>query len=215
VPPNPGNVSAFGLQVSDVRRDYVRTLVRAETTVDPDEVEAAWRALEARATADLAREGVPAEATQLRRTADARYEGEASEVNVRVPPGLRGATALEHVWEAFLGEHVRIYGFGYRGQQQVEIVNLRLQAVGAVYHPPEQAAGGDGELRDAAPASRREVWLDEGWRDVPVYQRASLRPGDRLADPAIVEEYGSTIVVFPGWGARVDGRGNIVMERKA
>jgi N-methylhydantoinase A len=215
VPPNPGNVSAFGLQVSDVRRDYVRTLVRSQASVDAAEVEAAWLALEAQAYADLAREGIEAAQVLLLRAADARYEGEASEVTVRLPAELRGAAGLDHVWEAFHDEHVRIYGFGYRGEQPFEVVNLRLQAVGEVYHPPARAASGELIDRAARPAARRPVWFDDAWVEVPIYVRSQLRPGDRLEEPAIVEEYGSTAVVFPGWAARIDAHDNIVMERGA
>ena len=61
----------------------------------------------------------------------------------------------------------------------------------------------------------RPVWFDDGWVEVPVYARSQLRPGDRLEEPAIVEEYGSTTVVFPGWAARIDAHDNIVMEKGA
>ena len=215
VPPNPGNVSAFGLQVSDVRRDYVRTLVRSQETVDTGEVEQAWLALEALAYDDLSREGIAPPQVLLLRAADARYEGEASEVAVRVPAGLRGGAALEHVWESFHDEHVRIYGFGYRGQQAVEVVNLRVQAVGEVYHPPTRATRGEVIDRAASPLTRRPVWFGDAWVEVPIYAREELRPGDRLEEPAIVEEYGSTTVVFPGWAARIDAHDNIMMEKGA
>ena len=63
VPERPGNASAFGLQVSDVKRDYVRTLVRSESQADPAEIDAAWAELERRGREDLAAEGVPARPT--------------------------------------------------------------------------------------------------------------------------------------------------------
>jgi N-methylhydantoinase A len=133
---------------------------------------------------------------------------------VRIPEGLDGTAALAHVFDAFHDEHERIFGFGYRGAQAVELVNLRLQAVGAVYHPrireADGRAGGDG-----TPQRRRQAWFEEGWVDTPVYDRDRLPPEARLSGPAIVEEFGSTIVVFAGWSARVDGYGNLIMEREA
>jgi N-methylhydantoinase A len=214
VPPNPGNVSAFGLQVSDIRRDYVRTLVRGEAQIDVAEVEDAWTALEARGREDLAREGVEADQMRMTRTADARYEGEASECAVRIPEGLSGREALDRVFDEFHGEHERIFGFAYRGEQPVEIVNLRVEAIGEVYHPEVREAG-QGGTTDPTPIETRSAWFGDDWNDVPVYSRDDLGVGASLNGPAIVQEFGSTIVVFPTWNARVDQFGNLIMERSA
>jgi N-methylhydantoinase A len=213
VPQAPGNVSAFGLQVSDVRRDYVRTLVRRETEADGAEIEAVWAELEAAGREDLAREGVVPAAMELVRSADARYVGEASECRVRLPGGLAGDAALGHAWTAFHDEHERIFGFGYRGEQDVELVNLRVQAIGMVHRPSlreEAPRNGGGPVQ---PRERRSVYFG-GWVDTPIYDRAALAVEARLSGPAIVEEFGSTTVVFPGWTARVDAYRNLVMDKE-
>jgi N-methylhydantoinase A len=54
----------------------------------------------------------------------------------------------------------------------------------------------------------------EGWRDAPVYARAALAPGDAVAGPAVVEEYGSTLPLHPGFDAEVDRLGNLVIRRE-
>ena len=214
VPPNPGNVSAFGLQVSDIRRDYVRTIVRSEEHVDVDEIEGAWQALEELGRQDLAREGVEPGKMRLTRTADVRYEGEASECPVRIAEGVTGRAALDAAFDEFHGEHERIFGFAYRGEQPVEIVNLRVQAVGEVYHPEVRALEGAEGSGDGA-QDERSVWFGDGWVDTPVHHRDRLAHGAKVAGPAIVQEFGSTIVVFPTWTARVDEAGNLIMERSA
>ncbi len=214
VPPNPGNVSAFGLQVSDIRRDYVRTLVRGEHEIDVNEVEDAWTALEQMGHEDLGREGVEPSKMRVTRTADVRYEGEASECSVRVAEGVTGRAALDVVFDEFHGEHERIFGFAYRGEQPIEIVNLRVQAIGEVYHPEvralEMAEAGDGNAQDM-----REVWFDSGWIETAIYHREKLAHDTSITGPAIVQEFGSTTVVFPTWNARVDAAGNLIMERSA
>ena len=83
-PPDPGNLSAFGLHVSDIKRDYVRTLVRQQTGADAGEIDGAWRELERAGRAEVMAEGVPAARILLRRSADVRYVGEGHEV-----PGSR------------------------------------------------------------------------------------------------------------------------------
>ena len=219
VPPNPGNVSAFGLQVCDVRRDYVRTLVRTEDDAEIGEIEAAWAQLEAAGRADLEREGVPGDAIELIRTADLRYLGEASECPVALPPGAAGDEMLTVLWDAFHDVHWRTFGFDYRGEQLVELVNLRVQAVGRVYRPAGEPAtapaSGDAVVREAVAPDRREAWFGTGWSSTPIYDRGRLVAGDRLRGPAIVEEFGATTVVFAGWSAAVDRHGNLVLHKEA
>jgi N-methylhydantoinase A len=212
VPLNPGNLSAFGLQASDIRRDYVRTLVRSEESAEAPELEAAWAELEAWGREDLMAEGVPPDAIELRRSVDARYVGEAHEVQVHLEPALRGENALAAVWERFHDVHERTFGFAYRGEQLVEIVNLRVQAVGEV-HRPQLREGEPAATPVATAAGERPVYVGDEWVGCPIYARSDLEPGMQLDAPAVVEEFGSTTVAFPGWTARVDGYENLVMER--
>jgi len=212
VPRNPGNVSAFGLQASDIRRDHVRTLVRSEEWADPAELEAAWAELEARGSSDLIAEGVPPDAIELRRSADARYVGEAHEMQVHLEPELRGEGAVAAVWERFHDVHERTFGFAYRGEQYVEIVNLRVQAVGEV-HRPQLTERQSAATPVATAAAERPVYVSGEWVNCPIYSRDDLEPGMQLDAPAVVEEFGSTTVAFPGWTMRVDGYENLVMER--
>ena len=82
VPPNPGNVSAFGLLTVDVKNDYVQTHVALADALDPATVAATYDELAGRAAEALAKEGFPPEEHQFVRTADLRYFGQAFEVRV-------------------------------------------------------------------------------------------------------------------------------------
>jgi N-methylhydantoinase A len=216
VPPNPGNVSAFGLLVSDIKRDLVRTFVRGEHQLDAEELGAAWGALEAEGEAVLLAEGVEAGRIRLRRIVDARYLGEAHEVKVAAPEGPLGARTLEELIERFHDAHELTFGYAYRGEQPVELVNLRVQAVGEVHRPPAAAPAllASQDTPAPEPSGSRPIWFDgAGFVDTAVYTRPSLSGGAVLDGPAIVEEFGSTTVVFPGWRARVDDSANLLMER--
>ncbi len=214
IPPNPGNVSALGLQVSDIRRDYVRTYVRSDDHLEPRELEAFWHKLEEEGLNDLRREGVADRAIELVRSADARYVGEAHECRVVLPPGASGDAAAAAVWSGFHDAHERLFGFAYRGVQRVEIVNLRVQAIGAVHRPPLPESAQRVETFTPEPDGTREVYLDGAWISCPIYRREELAVGARLPGPGVIEEYGSTTVVFDGWVARVDGDRNLIMTRK-
>ena len=85
VPPNPGNLSAFGLQVTDVRRDFIRTHVREVHDDIASEADTVWSELEQQGIDELRSEGVNAEQVEMRRGADVRYVGEGYEVTVMAP----------------------------------------------------------------------------------------------------------------------------------
>ena len=213
-PPNPGNLSAFGLHVCDIKRDYVRTLVRQQSTATVGELEGLWADLETLGRDEIAAEGVEREAILLERSADVRYVGEGHEVLVAVPPGLAGAAAVEHMWSAFHRVHDDTFGFHYEGSQDVEVVSLRVQAIGRMHRPAvrtiEPGAG------DAGPGGTRDVyWRGRGWVSCPIWRRESLPRAFATEGACIVEEYGSTLVVPESWDLRNDDYGNLILEKQA
>ncbi|MEV7006723.1 hydantoinase/oxoprolinase family protein [Streptosporangium sp. NPDC051022] len=217
VPPNPGNLSAFGLQVTDVKRDYVRTFVRQVSGEGAGDVAAdvtsVWNELERLGREELAEEGVNAARVELVRGADLRYVGEGYEVTVSVPPGTPDEESMAAVAAAFHDEHERVYGFSYAGKQDIEIVNLRVQAIGRLHRPGLTAVP---PADTAEPASHRPVyWRGAGWLDCAIYRRSDLGAGASIDGPCVVEEYGATVVVPEDWAASTDSFGNLIMRRRS
>lgn len=211
-PPDPGNLSAFGLHVSDIKRDYIRTLVRQQSRADLAEIEAAWKALENIGQSEIEAEGVAPGDIALIRSADLRYVGEGHEVPVSIPEGLTGEAAAAHMWAEFHRVHDHTFGFEYEGEQDVEVVNLRVQAVGQVNRPNVTAWEGEGATTE--PQERRPVfWRGAGWVDCPIHRRSALPVGTSLPGPLIVEEYGSTLVVPESWILETDTYGNLKMRK--
>lgn len=216
VPPNPGNVSAFGLLTVDVKNDYVQTHVALAERLDPTAVARIYDALTEQATVALSKEGFTEDEHQFARTADLRYFGQAFEVRVPVPDGPIDAAVLEEVANRFHAEHKVLYGYDFSGDdsQQVEWVNLRVSGIGPIQRPEIQSHPfGDGSL--PAEKSRRSVCFDaeQGYVDTPVLWRPDLAPGTVFDGPAIVEEFGSTVPIHPGFTARVDEFLNIIVTR--
>jgi N-methylhydantoinase A len=209
VPRHPGNFSAFGLLASDIKHDDVRTrvgLLREREAVlaglFAEMAEAAGRQLE--------REGFAPEQQRLVRSLDLRYRGQAFELNVAAGAGSP-MTAVE---DEFHRRHLAAYGHANR-DAAIELVNARLTAYGVVPKPaPASHHRGAGGLAEAL-VERRRVWLDGGAHEVPVWERDRLPGGARVDGPAIVEEFGATTVVLPGWRGAVDEHGNLVFERRA
>ncbi|SDP67131.1 N-methylhydantoinase A [Klenkia soli] len=216
VPPNPGNVSAFGLLTVDVRNDYVQTMIAKHTALDADAVAAAYAELEARAATALDGEGFARTDQRMQRTADLRYVGQAFEVRVPVGDGELDDAALAAVAEAFHAAHHQLYGYDFRAdpRQAVEWVNLRVSGIGPIRRPdlvarPDRT---EGSAQDAVTGTR-QVFFDE-WTETPLYARTQLQPGDVVVGPAIVEEFGSTVPVHPGFTATVDSYANLLLTKE-
>lgn len=213
-PPNPGNLCAFGLHVSDVRRDYIRTLVRQQSKADVDEIVGVWEDLVRMGVDDIRAEGIPEGKIAVQLVADVRYFGEGHEVQVAVPANLQGSDAVGFMWKHFHTVHDQTFGFNYEGEQDVELVNLRVQAVGTQHRPTLKP---DTTVRpEARPfGSRRVYWRASGWVNCPLYRRTELAVGQKITGPTIIEEYGSTVVVPANWSAQPDAYGNLILESMA
>ena len=226
VPPNPGNVSAFGLLTVDVRNDYVRTHVAFADGLDPDAVSSRYDDLAAQARTALSQEGFAEEQHRLVRTADLRYFGQAFEVRVAVPEGVLDRDALASVVDGFHAEHRSLYGYDFAGDdsQPVEWVNLRVTGIGPIKRPEIRRHDADppkkldGELASSLASGRvseRPVCFDaaDGYVDTAVLWRPDLAPGTVVDGPAIIEEFGSTVPLHPGFTARVDEYLNLIVTR--
>ncbi|MFB4307778.1 hydantoinase/oxoprolinase family protein [Actinomadura sp. GTD37] len=216
VPENPGSLSAFGLLTVDVKSDRVRTRVVRDAELDPALLGAVYADLEGEAAAALAREGFPADRRRFARSADLRYCGQAFEVRVPAPAGRPDAAFRAEVVRRFHDAHEALYGYCYRDDPRhpVEWVNLRVSGIGPIDRPrlAERPPGdGDGD-GSRARTGTRPVYFD-AWAETAVYRRERLVPGDTVAGPAVIEEFGSTLPLHPGFTATLDGYGNLVVTR--
>jgi N-methylhydantoinase A len=217
VPPNPGNVSAFGLLTVDVRNDYVRTHVGFADGLDPDTVARFYDDLAAQARTALTREGFAEDQHRLVRTADLRYFGQAFEVRVPVPDGVLDPDTIATVSRAFHAEHRALYGYDFAGDdsQPVEWVNLRVTGIGPITRPEIRRHDASPTESSGRVSERPVCFADaEGYVDTAVLWRPDLAPGAVVDGPAIIEEFGSTVPVHPGFTARVDEYLNLIVTRQ-
>ena len=211
VPPNPGNLSAFGLLAVDWRTDHIVTRVMHQDAIDLAAVAALYASLEKDALDALARNGIDAARMRFVREADIRYGGQSMEVRVAAPAGVVDQSFLERLVAGFHAAHLRTFGYNYSGEQKVELVNFCVSGFGLIDRPqmpPLKRHAG------AIPARKsvRSVYFDGAWRDTPIYDRAALSPELRLQGPAVVEEFGSTTVIFPQQELTVDAHGILIIR---
>ena len=215
VPPDPGNLSAYGLLTVDVRNDYVRTAVARQSQLDLARLGAVLAELQAEADAALAREGFAPGARRFERTADLRYYGQAFEVRVPVPDGEVDRALVEGVARAFHAEHRALYGYDLAddARQEVEWVNLRVTGVGPI-RTPELPPGAPGRGADTARTGTRRAHFGADWCEAVLHDRARLGVGDVVRGPAVIEEFGATVPVHPGFRAEVDRYRNLRITRE-
>lgn len=210
-PPIPGAFSALGLVGSDLKRDYVRTVYTTTATADPASLEAAFVALERDGAAMLDRAGVAPAQQRFARAVDARYARQSYELAVPVPPGTVDVSALGEIAAAFHDLHRRTYGHDNRSEP-VQLVNVRLTAVGLT--PPLTIRDKPAAAGTDAVKSRRRLWFrDAGAIDATVYDRGLMPAGLVAPGPAVIESLESTILVPPGWQARMDDNGFVVLRQ--
>jgi N-methylhydantoinase A len=208
VPNFPGALSALGILLADVVKDFSRTL-RFEARTHGEaalRLRGAFSRIERQGAAEMAREGFPRSRCAALRMLDLRYLGQGYELAV---------PAAGDFLAAFHRAHAQRFGYADPARP-VEVVNLRVRFVGATRRPafPRLPRAG----RDARPAifgHRPAIFPAAGLKAVrvPVYARAGLAAGNRFSGPAIVAEYSATTLVDPGWRARVDSRGNLLLDR--
>jgi N-methylhydantoinase A len=159
----------------------------------------------------LGLEGFTVKEQRLVRSLDLRYRGQAFELNVAV--GEASGLSLETIEAEFHRQHLGAYGHSSPGAS-IELVNARLTAYGLVPRPSGEGYRSPSRSIDAARVERRAVWFDGAPHECPVWERERLPERATLRGPAIVEEFGATTIVPPGWRGEVDEHGNMRFERE-
>jgi N-methylhydantoinase A len=216
VPPAPGATSALGLLMSDVKHDFVRSRLSDVDTLDVASANEMFEQMLAGAAKQLSEEGFDSDSVTFRYLLDMRYSGQGYENPVPVRQLPITAEGLAQYRRDFDAIHEQCHGHAAR-DQSVEVVNYRLQAIGLVPRvamPTVEQA--NGPVEDAVVGSRRAYFpgmagATDGFADTPIYARANLRAGHRISGPAIVEQYDSTVVVFPGQTVEADRYGNLLI----
>ncbi len=213
IPARPGILSALGVAIADVVKDYSRTVMLRGADLDRSRLEEEFHGMEGLARNELVQEGLPAEQMAARRFIDVRYVGQSFELTVDYPASRAARTTeglARAISDSFYRAHLQRFGYADRGEP-VEIVNLRLKldlAVEKPELPPMQTGGIDAS---AARISSVPVVFRDGELESPLYQRELLLTGNRIDGPALVVQLDTTTVVPPGWRGEVDPYGNLLL----
>ena len=209
VPRVPGHFSALGMLMSDLRHDYVRTYYKSLADSDFNEIRRIFAGMVDEARALLLNEGTAAGAMAFHYFLDIRYVGQEFPIQTPVEEAAIAAGDMARIRAAFDDIHDRRFGHHAPGEA-VELVNIRLTATG------KRERSRFPELPPAttdALIARRSVIFDDSLEgvDCPIYDRERLGPGARVSGPAVVQEYASTTVLFPGDEMQVSPSGEMIV----
>ena len=206
VPKNPGILSAVGMLMADVIKDYSLTVMQKTISTDASALEDMFIPLVTKGRDEICREGIEPNNVIVEKFLDMRYIGQSYEIMVPFTPNYE---------DSFHARHEKNYGYCSRGKK-MEIVNIRLRVRGT----PEKPAITPESMSDKTPDPRafggkRSVIFDGVARDTELIHREHLRHGNRFKGPAIILEYTSTIVMPPDTSAQVDPFGNLIIHTRS
>jgi len=205
VPRFPGTFSAWGMLQTDLRHDFTQSYFRPAANVDVLELSGVYADLESQGSAAILAEGISESDVSFVRSADMRYVGQEYTINVPVV-----SADLSPVIDAFHVAHERRYGHS-SPQAQVEFVNLRVAAFGAIRKYTGGRAAVSGE---PAVIGEREVIFDAWSYTTPIVARDRLSLDYTAHGPLVIEEQSATTVVPPGWSVELDEQGSILLRRE-
>ena len=198
--------SAWGMMMSDLRRDYFVTYL-ADLT-DAARIERAFGEVEAKALATFAAEGIAEAKVSFLRYGKFRYQNQEHTTEVPLATGQITQEALAQIAADFHDAYEREYT--YRLAAPVELVGIHLVAkaeVGKLEMTPEPLGGTDAST--AVKGRRMVDYALEGSHEAMIYDGDKLRPGMKFAGPAVVEDSGATVVIHPGNAVHLDEYRNI------
>lgn len=202
VPALPGGLSAYGILVSDVVKDYSRTVLwRVSEELPVQRLDHEFGVLRKQAEKDFRAEAWQGSLRHLR-SIDVRYRGQGYELNI---PYSRTTK------KAFANEHQRRYGYRY-AEREIELVTLRLRT--SMKSPQTRTATSTEESRNRAATEFASVSFNGKRLRTAIFDRQSLPKGKKLAGPAIVTEYSATTVIPPGKRFWIDRQSNLLVEMR-
>jgi N-methylhydantoinase A len=211
IPFAPGVFSAFGMLFADLRYDYVRTAPGRLEDISFDALEKIYGELELQGRKAIAAAEVAPRAITVKRAADMRYVGQEHPVTVDLPLGVFAKKDSTAIKKHFDDMHLQRYGTS-APQEPAEVVSLRATVTGTMRKPPqEKIRRGSATPLRAARTGTRKAYFGKRFVATPIFSRAQLLAGNKIAGPALIEEHASTTVLMPGDKMTVDAYGNLLI----
>ncbi|SDR41695.1 N-methylhydantoinase A [Rhizobiales bacterium GAS113] len=215
LPKLASGLCAFGQIISDVKYNYMATSpLRLNSAAACKAINKLYKQIEAKGVRHLEDDGFKPAQISVKRSLDMRYTGQVHECTVDIGNFEIDAKTIEKVKDSFHARHEELYTYSER-HSAVEVVNIESTLYGRVDKPKPLKLGKGVPVAKAAKGFRAAIFTAAGKRQrTPVYDGGKLGAGATIKGPAIIEEVTTTIVIEPGWSARLDASGSYVITRK-
>ncbi|WP_306117544.1 MULTISPECIES: hydantoinase/oxoprolinase family protein [unclassified Roseitalea] len=211
VPAGASVFSAWGMMMSDLRRDYFVTNLADLVPDNAATIETLFAETEDRARAQFEAEGVAGDKVSFLRFGKFRYQNQEHTTEVLLDDGAITPERVAAIEAAFHETYEREYT--YRLDAPVEMVGIHLVAAAEIGKlTVAERPLGDDDPSPAVKGARQVDFALEGEHEAIIYDGEKLQPGMVFEGPAIVEDPGTTIVIHPGSRAKMDGHGNIIID---
>jgi len=217
VPRESSIFCAAGMLMSDLQHDFVRSFVTLLDSIDLRELTKTVEEMVAEGTDLLTMEDIPEEKREYSLIFDCRYLKQYHEVSVPVSLDELRSGDLSSLAPAFHAEHNRMYGYSLEDQiTPIELINLRVRALGITEKPTSAAEPFAGENPEAARKGERQDYLPETGQmeSVPIYDGHVTRHGNRITGPAVIEQVNTTLFLSAAFDCRCDSHGSFVVYSK-
>ena len=214
LPKLASGLCAFGQIISDVKYNYMATApLRLDNDAAFARIDALFNQIEAQGVAHLKTDGFKAKDIIVKRSIDMRYVGQVHECSVEIGTFKVDAKSIARIKDAFHKRHEELYTYA-EPQSVVEVVNIESTVYGVVDKPERMTIGKGATPAKALKGHRDAVFSADGKRlRTPIYDGTPLGVGATIKGPAVIEEITTTIVLEPGWTARLDASGSYLITR--
>lgn len=210
IPETAGILSALGLLQTDLAHDYVQAIVTETSKLNLKEINALYESFRAKGREEFLQEGVPEKMIRYQPSLDMRYRGQSFELNLGFHHYQLKPQTLNELVDRFHERHQQVYGHA-APEEPVELVNLRLRAIGLLERIEPQIHRG-GSLEEARKPDRSVHFSKLGWVKTQIFARESLPHCASLEGPVIIEGRESTAVIPPQVRASIDKFGNLLVR---
>jgi N-methylhydantoinase A len=214
LPKLASGLCAFGQIISDVKYNYMATApLRLDNAAAFARIDELFSQIEGEGVAHLKGDGFKGKDIVTKRSLDMRYVGQVHECTVEIGNFKVDAKSIEKIKDAFHKRHKELYTYA-EPASTVEVVNIESTLYGVVEKPARMTIGKGASPQQALKGHRDAVFSADGKRiRTPIYDGTPLGAGAAIKGPAVIEEVTTTIVIEPGWIAKLDASGSYLITR--
>jgi N-methylhydantoinase A len=215
LPKLASGLCAFGQIISDVKYNYMATApLRLDNAAAYKRIDTLYKQIEKQGVAHLKSDGFKSAQIDVKRSLDMRYVGQVHECTVDIGTFEINARTIDKVKDAFHARHEELYTYSER-HNAVEVVNIESTLFGRIDKPKAPKLAKGATPAKALKGHRKAIFDPSGkYTKTPIYDGGKLGAGASISGPAIIEEVTTTIVIEPGWTAKLDASGSYVITRK-